>query len=196
MARKKEHPVSIPSIAQIELERERIKYRRRYRRALRSTIAVLVVVAALAVLIASLILPILQVSGTSMEPTLEDGNIIVLMKRSDFDTGDLVGLYHSGKVLLKRVIAGAGDWVDIDADGTVYVNNTKLSEPYITEKSLGECDIRFPFQVPDGSWFVLGDHRSTSIDSRSTAVGCIAQDDMIGKVVLRVWPLKRFSLVE
>lgn len=188
-------PVVIPTAEQIEAERKRIQYRRQYSRALASTVGVLAVVAALAVLIASLLLPTLQVSGTSMEPTLADNDVIVLVKRAKFETGDLVGLYHNGKVLLKRVIAGAGDWVDIDADGTVQVNGVVLEEAYVTEKSLGECDLDFPYQVPDGSWFVMGDHRSTSIDSRSSAVGCIKQDDMIGKIVLRIWPLNTFSVI-
>lgn len=188
-------PVVIPTAEQIEAERKRIQYRRQYSRALASTVGVLAVVAALAVLIASLLLPTLQVSGTSMEPTLADNDVIVLVKRAKFETGDLVGLYHNGKVLLKRVIAGAGDWVDIDADGTVQVNGVVLEEAYVTEKSLGECDLNFPYQVPDGSWFVMGDHRSTSIDSRSSAVGCIKQDDMIGKIVLRIWPLNTFSVI-
>lgn len=195
MAQKKKGPVALPTIEQIEAERKRLDYNRRYTRALSRTVAVLVVVAALAVLVASLLLPTLQVSGMSMEPTLEDGDIIVLVKRSGFETGDLVGLYHNGKILLKRVIAGAGDWVNIDAEGTVYVNSVPLDEPYLIEKTLGECDIKLPYQVPDGTWFVMGDHRSSSIDSRSTAVGCIKQSDMIGKIVLRVWPLKQFSII-
>lgn len=193
--RKRTNPVDLPSMAQIEAERKKLRYKERYRRVLSSTVGILAVVAAVAVLVASLVLPTLQVAGTSMEPTLMDGNVVVLMKQPKFETGDLVGLYHNGKILLKRVIAGAGDWVNMDEQGNVFVNDVPLAEPYVTEKSLGECNIEFPYQVPDGSWFVMGDHRTTSIDSRNTAVGCIAQENIIGKIMLRVWPLNSISII-
>lgn len=193
--RKRKNQVDLPSMSQIEAERRKLKYKERYRQVLSSTIGILAVVAAVAVLVASLVLPTLQVAGTSMEPTLMDGDVVVLVKQPKFETGDLVGLYHNGKILLKRVIAGAGDWVNMDESGNVYVNDVPLSEPYVTEKSLGECNIEFPYQVPDGSWFVLGDHRTTSIDSRNTAVGCIPQENIIGKIILRVWPLNDISII-
>lgn len=192
---RKRKPVSIPSLEQVEAEREKIKYRKRYRRTLSGTLGVLAVAAAAAVLVATLVLPTLRVSGKSMEPTLQDGDVVVLLKQKSFDTGDLVGLYHNGKILLKRVIAGAGDWVNVDEDGNVFVNDEPLTEPYVTEKSLGLSDITYPYQVPDGSWFVMGDHRAVSVDSRNSAVGCISQEQIIGRIVFRIWPLKNLSAI-
>ncbi len=186
----------IPSFEAVEAERERLEYRRRYRRTLRSTIYALVVVAAISVLIATMFLPVLQVSGTSMEPTLSDGDVIVLYKSGKFETGDLVGFYYQNKLLLKRVIGGPGDVIDIDEDGNVYVNDVLLDEPYLTEKSFGESDLTYPYQVPESKYFVLGDNRSTSIDSRSSVVGCIEADQIVGKVVFRVWPFGEITWIQ
>ncbi|MCF0259164.1 MAG: signal peptidase I [Erysipelotrichaceae bacterium] len=179
----------IPSTDQIRAEKERLRKQRLFRKALISTISILTVVAAVAILIATLFLPVLQVSGTSMEPTLRDKDIIALAKTGDFSTGDLVGLHYEGKILLKRVIGGPGDFINIDKDGNVYVNDKKIDEPYITDKALGETDIKYPYQVPENSYFVLGDHRSISIDSRSSVIGCIPLDQIIGKVLIKIWPL-------
>ena len=179
----------IPSTDQIRAEKERLRKQRLFRKALISTISILTVVAAVAILIATLFLPVLQVSGTSMEPTLRDKDIIALAKTGDFSTGDLVGLHYEGKILLKRVIGGPGDFINIDKDGNVYVNDKKIDEPYITDKALGETDIKYPYQVPENSYFVLGDHRSISIDSRSSVIGCIPLDQIIGRVCLRLWPV-------
>ncbi len=189
------HMASIPSIEEVEEEKERLAYQKRFRRTLRSTIYILIVVAAVSVLLATLFFPMLRVSGSSMEPTLEDQDIIVLVKTGNFKTGDLVGFYYQNKLLLKRVIAGPGDWVDIDAEGTVFVNGELLDEPYVTNLALGETDRIYPYQVPDDRYFVMGDNRMTSIDSRSTAVGCIETDQIVGKVFLRVWPLSQISLI-
>ena len=186
---------TIPTHEEITEERQRIRRDQAFIKAMRSTVAVLVVVAALAVLIATLFLPVLQVAGTSMEPTLEDGDVILLVKTKDFETGDLIGLHYEGKILLKRVIGGPGDFIFIDKDGTVSVNNVELEEPYVTDKSLGECDISFPYQVPADAYFVLGDHRSVSVDSRSTVVGCIQYEQIIGRVVVRIWPLSELSWI-
>ncbi len=186
----------VPTLKQIEDERKNLKRRRQYNRALRSTVYILIVVAAVAVLIATVFLPVLQVSGTSMEPTLVDGDIILLVKTERFKTGDLCGFYWQNNLLLKRVIGIEGDYIEIDHEGTVYVNGEPLDEPYIFEKSLGECDIDFPYQVPEGKVFVLGDHRKTSIDSRSSAIGCVAVDQIVGKVVWCIWPLNNFGDVE
>lgn len=186
---------NVPSEEEVTAERERLQYQKRYRQTLRSTIYALIVVAAAAVLLATLFLPVLQVSGTSMEPTLSDNDIIVLVKTGDFETGDLVGFYYQNKLLLKRVIAGPGDVVDIDAEGNVFVNGTLLDEPYVTEKSIGETDREYPYHVPDNRYFVMGDNRTTSIDSRSTAIGYIETDQIVGKVVLRIWPLNHLSLI-
>ncbi len=179
----------LPTIEEVEQERKRIRKGVYYRKALSSTVSVLIVVAAVAVLIATLFIPILQISGDSMSPTLENDEIVLLMKSKDFERGDIVGFYYQGKILLKRVIALPGDIVVIDADGNVYVNEELLEEPYLSEKSLGDCDLEFPFTVPQTEYFVLGDRRSNSVDSRNTAIGTIKADAIIGKVFLRVWPL-------
>ncbi len=186
---------TVPSADLVAAERERLQYRKRYLQTLRTTIYALIVVAAIAILLATLFLPVLQVSGTSMEPTLEDNDIILLLKTGSFKTGDLVGFYYQNKLLLKRVIGGPGDIIDIDGEGNVTVNGELLDEPYLVEKSLGETDITYPYQVPESRYFVMGDNRTTSIDSRSSAIGCIEEDQIVGKVFMRVWPLKSISLI-
>ncbi|MBQ2815895.1 MAG: signal peptidase I [Clostridia bacterium] len=195
MANKHAKKVSVPSLSEIQSERKRIRRGTYYRQALRGTISVLLVVAAVAVLITTLFLPILQISGDSMSPTLEHDEIVVLLKTKKFERGDLIGFYYQGKILLKRVIALPEDEVAIDADGNVYVNGELLEEPYVTEKGLGDCDLEFPYKVPGTSYFVLGDRRSNSVDSRNSVVGAISRDDIIGKVFIRVWPLPEFGFV-
>ena len=195
MSKKSEKKVFVPSLKDIQTERKRIRRGSLYRQAFRSTIAVLVVVAAVAVLITTLYLPILQISGDSMSPTLEHDQIVVLLKTKKFDRGDLIGFYFQGKVLLKRVIALPGDEVAIDADGNVYVNSELLEEPYVTDKGLGDCDLEFPYKVPGTGYFVMGDQRSNSVDSRNSVVGAIAQEDIIGKVFIRVWPFAKIGFV-
>lgn len=187
--------VSVPSLTEIQRERKRIRRKDYYKQALRGTVAVLVVVAAVAVLIATLFLPILQISGDSMSPTLEHDEIVLLLKTKKFDRGDLIGFYYQGKILLKRVIALPEDEVAIDADGNVYVNGELLEEPYVTDKGLGDCDLEFPYKVPGTSYFVMGDRRSNSVDSRNSVVGSIPQEDIIGMVFIRVWPFSRFGFV-
>mgnify|MGYP003299529918 CR=1 FL=1 len=187
--------VSVPTLTEIQSERKRIRRKDYYRQALRGTVSVLVVVAAVAVLIATLFLPILQISGDSMSPTLEHDEIVVLLKTKKFERGDLIGFYYQGKILLKRVIALPEDEVAIDADGNVYVNGELLEEPYVTDKGLGDCDLKFPYKVPATSYFVMGDRRSNSVDSRNSVVGSIPQEDIIGKVFVRVWPFSRFGFV-
>lgn len=187
--------IPVPSEEQILAERQRLRRGKQFRSVLGNTVAILLVVAAVAVLLVTLFLPVLQVSGTSMEPTLEDGDVIVLVKTSDFDTGDLCAVRVSGNVLLKRMIAGPGDWVNIDNEGNVYVNGVLLDEPYVTDKALGITDRTYPYQVPDNSIFVMGDHRTVSVDSRSSEVGCIAYDQVIGRVIMRIWPLSGLSWV-
>ena len=194
----KEHDIkfaAIPSTEEVKAERERLAYRSRYTRVLRSTIYALLVVAAVAVLLATLFLPVLQVSGDSMNPTLQDRDIIVLVKTDQMKTGDLCGFYWQNKLLLKRVIGLPGDIIALDEDGVVTVNGEVLDEPYVDELALGECDIKFPYQVPENRYFVLGDHRATSIDSRSSVIGCVEKSQIVGKVFLRVWPLSSFSLI-
>lgn len=181
----------LPELSQLKNELSRENYKHRYSTVLRSTVFTLVVVAALAVLVATLWLPVLQIYGSSMAPTLQDNDIIFCIKTSDFSSGDIISFYYNNKVLVKRVIGGPGDIIEIAPDGAVSVNGELLSEPYVSELDIGECDIDFPFQVPDGRLFVMGDHRATSVDSRSTTVGCVAQEQIVGKIVLRVWPLNR-----
>lgn len=185
-----------PTIPQLEAEFQREKYKRRYRSVLRSTIYTLVTVAAISVLIATLWLPVLQIYGSSMTPALSEDEIVASVKTSDLEPGDIISFYYNNKILIKRVICGPGDWIDIDEDGTVYVNGVELDEPYLTEKALGECDIELPYQVPDGRVFVMGDHRSTSVDSRSTTVGCVSQEQVVGKIIFRLWPLNRLGGVQ
>ena len=194
----KEHDIkfaAIPSTEEVKAERERLAYRSRYTRVLRSTIYALVVVAAVAVLLATLFLPVLQVSGDTMTPTLQDKDVIVLVKSGSLKTGDLCGFYWQNKLLLKRVIGLPGDIISLDENGVVTVNGTVLDEPYVDELALGECDIKFPYQVPENRYFVLGDHRATSIDSRSSVIGCVEKNQIVGKVFIRVWPLSSFSLI-
>lgn len=195
MANKHAKKVSVPSLSEIQSERKRIRRGTYYRQALRGTVSVLLVVAAVAVLITTLFLPILQISGDSMSPTLEHDEIVVLLKTKKFERGDLIGFYYQGKILLKRVIALPEDEVAIDADGNVYVNGELLEEPYVTDKGFGDCDLEFPYKVPGTSYFVLGDRRSNSVDSRNSVVGAISRDDIIGKVFIRVWPLPEFGFV-
>ena len=195
MANKHAKKVSVPSLTEIQSERKRIRRGTYYRQALRGTVSVLLVVAAVAVLITTLFLPILQISGDSMSPTLEHDEIVVLLKTKKFERGDLIGFYYQGKILLKRVIALPEDEVAIDADGYIYVNGELLEEPYVTDKGLGDCDLEFPYKVPGTSYFVLGDRRSNSVDSRNSVVGAISRDDIIGKVFIRVWPLPEFGFV-
>lgn len=182
-----------PTAAQLEAELARANYRIRYRTVLRSTVYTLIIVAAVAVLVATLWLPVLQIYGSSMTPTLRDGDIVVSMKSSDFERGDVIAFYYNNKILVKRVIAGPGDWVDIKEDGTVFVNEEELNEPYIEEKALGDCNIELPYQVPEARIFVMGDQRSISVDSRNTAVGCIAEEQIVGKMVFRAWPLNNIG---
>ena len=193
MKKKGNPPYELPSLEQLTAELDREKYKRRYKRVLRSTVYSLIVVAAVAVLVATIWVPVLQIYGASMTPTLDEGDIVISIKGSDFAPGDLVAFYMGNKILIKRCIAGPGQWVDIDADGNVYVDGELLDEPYLTEKALGDCDIELPYQVPDNRYFCMGDHRSTSVDSRSTTVGCVSDEQIVGKIVFRVWPLPDFG---
>lgn len=180
----------------LENELRRTRYRNRWFAALRTTLFSLIVVAAAAVIVAMLVLPVLQITGTSMTDTLQDQNIVVALRGSNYEQGDVIAFYYNNNILIKRVIARTGQWVDISEDGTVYVDNIRLDEPYVTEKALGDCDITLPYQVPDGKVFVMGDHRSTSLDSRSTALGCISEDMVVGRLLIRVWPLNEFGFIQ
>ena len=192
---KKKHEIRFSSEG-IEQELKRIRYAERYRKTLKSTIFTLVTVAAIAVLVATLALPVLQIYGSSMTPSLADGEIVLSMKTADFDKKDIVAFYYNNKILVKRVIAREGEWVELDKDGNLFVNGEQIEEPYIQDKSLGECDIEMPYQVPEGRIFVMGDHRAVSVDSRSSVVGCVAEEQVVGKLVFRIWPLENFGKIE
>ena len=193
MIHRKKQEVSLPTKDQVEAERKRYRRQKAYNKALRGTVYVLTIVAAVAVLIATLILPVLQIEGTSMEPTLSNGDIVLLTKTTRFDRGDLCGFTWNNKLLIKRVIGLPGDWIEIDTDGTIYRNGEPLEEPYVKQKALGECDLEFPFQVPLEQYFVVGDMRESSIDSRNSLIGCIPKDQIVGKVFFRVWPFKKIQ---
>lgn len=185
----------LPTAEQLYDEMNRIRHRKEYLKVLRSTIASLMVVAAIAVLISMLFLPVLRVTGTSMTPTLQNDELVICRKWGDFKQGDVIAFYYNNKILLKRVVGVSGDIIDISEDGTVYVNGEELDEPYLNEKAFGECDIDLPYQVPDERVFVMGDHRSTSVDSRSTSVGCVANESIVGEVMLRIWPFKQIGTI-
>lgn len=184
-----------PTVEALKAEITRVQYRNRYFSVFKSTLYLLITVAAVAVLVATLCLPVLKIYGSSMTPTLQDGEILFSVKTSKFKPGDIIAFYYNNKILVKRVICEAGDWIDIDKEGTIYVNDITIEEPYLTEKALGECSIELPYQVPDGKVFVMGDHRLTSVDSRMTEIGCVAQEQVVGKIIFRIWPFKRFGRV-
>lgn len=184
-----------PPISELKAELKRERYRHRYRRLLRNTVFTLTVVAAVAVLAATLWLPVMRIFGNSMSPTLQEGEIVVAVKTGSLKAGDVVGFYYGNKLIVKRYIAGPGDWVDISDDGTVYVNGAELNEPYLEEKALGDCDVELPMQIPDERYFVMGDHRSTSVDSRNSVIGCVSEEQIVGKIVLCIWPLTKFGFL-
>ena len=186
----------LPTVEELSGELKREKFRRRYRTLLRSTIYTLIIVAAISVLVATLVLPVLQIYGSSMNPNLYEGDIVVSVKSKTFEKGDIVAFYYNNRVLVKRIVGMPGDVIMIDDDGNVYVNNELLDEPYLEEKSPGTTDLEYPYTVPQNSYFVLGDHRETSVDSRSSLIGCIDSEEIVGKIVFRVWPLKRFGNVD
>lgn len=185
----------LPTAEQLDCEVNRVRRKMEYVKVLRSTISSLMVVAAIAVLISMLFLPVLRVTGTSMTPTLQNDELVICRKWGDFKQGDVIAFYYNNKILLKRVIGVSGDIIDISEDGTVYVNGEELDEPYLNEKAFGECDLDLPYQVPDERVFVMGDHRSTSVDSRSTSVGCVANESIVGEVMLRIWPFKQIGTI-
>ena len=185
--------LAMPTTEAIEKELKRVKYNKQYWKVLRSTIYILVIVAAFAVLVATLWMPVLQIYGDSMTPALEEGDIVVSVKSQEYEAGDVIAFYYNNKILVKRVIATSGQWVDIERDGTVYVGGQMLEEPYVSGKAFGDCNLKLPYQVPESRIFVMGDHRSTSIDSRNSAVGCIAEEQIVGKIVFQVWPLDKIG---
>lgn len=185
-----------PTLEQLEGQLKKERYKVRYQYALRTTVYTLLAVAAAAILVATLWMPVLQIYGSSMVPTLNEGEVVVSWKGGSFDRGDVVAFYYNNKLLVKRVIAGPGSWVDIKEDGSVYVDGELLEEDYVKEKAFGECNINMPYQVPDERYFVMGDHRATSVDSRNTAIGCVAKEDIAGKLIFKIWPLNTMGKIE
>lgn len=194
--KKENDEVVILRTEEIERELDRVKYKERYGKTLRSTVYALITVAAVAVLIATLLLPVLQIYGSSMTPTLHDGELVVSIKTSKWEKGEVIAFYYNNKILVKRVIALAGEWVELDDEGNLYIDGELQQEPYLQEKALGECDIEMPYQVPEGRVFVMGDYRAVSVDSRSTAVGCVAEEQIVGKLVFKIWPLNHFGKID
>ena len=188
--------LEVPDIELLKKELDRVNYKTKYRSVLKSTIFMLVVVAAIAVLVATTWLPVLQIYGSSMTPTLNEGEVVVSVKGSSFEQGDLIAFYYGNKILVKRCIATPGQWVDIDEDGNVYVDGNLLNEPYVKEKAFGDCDIKLPYQVPEDRYFCMGDHRETSVDSRNSSVGCISKEQIIGRIFFRVWPFNDLDYFE
>ncbi len=186
----------LPPASVLAEELKVVQYKERYLRALKSTVSTLITVAAIAVLITTIWLPVLQIYGNSMSPTLEAGDMVVSISARKLKTGDTIAFYYNNKVLVKRVIATSGQWVELKKDGTVYIDGKKLNEPYLKEKVLGDTNIKLPYQVPDGKIFVMGDHRSTSVDSRNTAVGPVSEEQYVGKLTFRIWPVSKIGWVK
>lgn len=186
---------ALPTVDQLERELYREKYHQRYRKILRSTVYALVIVAAVSILVATLLLPVLQIYGTSMTPTLSESDIVVSVKGGDIQQGDIIAFYYNNRVLVKRVIATGGQTVNMDQDGNVTVDGVLLDEPYLTEKSAGQSDLEYPFTVDPQTYFVMGDHRETSVDSRNSLIGCVSPSEVVGHIVWTVWPLSHFGRV-
>lgn len=186
----------LPSLSQLKTELERENYIGKYKRTFRSTIAVLLVTAAVVVLLAFLIFPVFRIYGSSMSPTIKEGEIVISLKGSKFECGDIIVLSFNNKLLVKRVMAGPGQWFDLDQDGNVYIDGNLIDEPYLTDKAYGDCNISLPYQIPEGRYFVMGDNRSTSQDSRNSTVGCIAEEQIVGKALFRLWPFGRLGVIK
>ena len=185
----------LPTTDAVEKELRREQYKQLYKKTLKSTVFALLTAAAAAILVATLWLPVLQIFGSSMTPTLQEGEIVVSVKANTMSPGDVVAFYYGNKVLIKRYIAGPGSWVDIKEDGTIYVDEQPLDEPYLTNKAFGICDLELPYQVPEKTYFLVGDERETSVDSRHSSVGCISKEEIVGKIIYRVWPLEAFGSI-
>lgn len=189
-------PKMPPTVQQLEAELKRVKQQQRFIKTLRSTVATLIVVAASVVLLSSLLLPILRIYGSSMTPTLINGDIVAAVRNGLYDRGDVIAFYYNNKILVKRIVGLPGEWIDIDENGNVSVDGEPLEETYLEEKAFGECDIELPYQVPDGRYFVLGDPRSISSDSRNSAIGCVSEEQIVGELIFRIWPFGEFGMID
>jgi len=194
--KKNKRKLFVPTKEELEKELSREKYKIRYKQMLKSTVYTLVIVIAISSLLSTLLFPVLKIYGKSMSPTLTLGDIVLCMKKSTYYNGDIIALYYNNKILIKRVIGVASDWIDIDDEGNVFVNDILLEESYVKEKSNGETDIEYPYQVPEDSYFVLGDDRESSIDSRNSVVGTILKEDILGKIIFKLWPIKRMGIIK
>lgn len=188
MSRSKTLRLDVLKIEVLEQELERVRSRNRSLQLIKSTVSVIIVVAAAAVLLATMVFPVLRIYGTSMTPTLNEGDIVVSVKGTNLKRGDVIVFYYNNKILCKRLIGKPGDWIDIDKNGNVSVNNVQLDEPYLPEKALGDCNIELPYQVPENRYFVMGDHRSVSVDSRNTQIGCISEEQIVGRIIFSILP--------
>ena len=191
-----EEKITKPTLEELKKELKRVNNKKEYRKVLRNSLIVVIVVAALAVLISSFFVTVLKVTGDSMTPTMDTGDIVIAQNSGEFEPGDLLAFYYNNKVLVKRVLGSPGDWINIDENGIVSVNGVEIEEDYVSDRSLEPTDITFPYQVPENRFFVLGDHRNVSIDSRSTVVGCVTREQLIGKVVFRVFPFVKFGSLD
>lgn len=194
--RRSDYSKDMPQLEQVKRELKRVRYWEKYWSILRNTVHTLIVVAAVAVLAATIWIPVFRIHGTSMMPTLNEREIVLAVKNSQLESGDLAAFYIGNKLLIKRVIAGPGQSVSIDPDGVVYVDGERLEEPYAAEQVLGDCNVEFPYQVPENRYFVLGDHRATSVDSRNTAVGCVSEEQIVGKILYRIWPFDKIGVLK
>lgn len=192
----KNKELKLPTTNELEQALYKEKFKFRYKTLLKSTVYALIIVVAISVIASTLLFPVFKIYGKSMEPTLVENDIVVCMKKSKYKQGDIIAFYYNNKILVKRVIASSTEWVEIEEDGSIYVNDKLLNEKYIKKKYLGEVDIEFPYQVKEDNYFVLGDERKSSIDSRNSKIGTISKDNIIGKIIVKVWPLKHFGIVK
>ncbi len=151
-------------------------------------VLVVIITVSLLLNLFTFIMPVVKYYGSSMSPTLEDGQILIVSKVSEIGNGDIIAFYYNNKVLVRRVVATENQQISVDIFGTVTVDGEELVEPYIGNKTLGQCNLDFPYNVPSGSLFVLGDNREVAMDSRLEEIGTVTEDRLIGKIVFSINP--------